>query len=409
MHCQISLGLIAIPAGAIVLAIAAAAAAAQPQTTTFQVPRAVQPPGDSIKGIVIDHSPKSSRTYIGSPSIAILPGGQYVASHDFFGPGCSNDRSVVFGSSDRGASWAKLADIQGQWWSTLFAHREALYILGATREYGQIVIRRSTDGGRTWTTPTDAASGLLRAETQYHCAPMPVIVHDGRLWRGFERRDPPRGWGITFCAGMISTPVNADLLDAKSWTVSNFLPGDRTWLGGKFGGWLEGNAVVGRDGKMLDILRVETPGYPEKAAIVRVSGDGRTVSFDPQTGFIDFPGGAKKFTIRFDPKSDLYWTLTTLVPQQYQSARRPGATRNTLALACSKDLTQWTARKTLLQHADVDRHGFQYVDWLFEGDDIIAVCRTAYDDAEGGARDNHDANFLTFHRVENFRTATDVK
>ena len=31
-------------------------------------------------------------------------------------------------------------------------------------------------------------------------------------------------------------------------------------------------------------------------------------------------------------------------------------------------------------HPDVKNHGFQYVDWLFEGDDLIAACRTAFDD-----------------------------
>jgi hypothetical protein len=46
------------------------------------------------------------------------------------------------------------------------------------------------------------------------------------------------------------------------------------------------------------------------------------------------------------------------------------------------------------------------VDWLFEGDDLIAACRTAYDDEEGGAHNFHDANFLTFHRFKNFRRLT---
>ncbi len=51
----------------------------------------------------------------------------------------------------------------------------------------------------------------------------------------------------------------------------------------------------------------------------------------------------------------------------------------------------------------MDKHGFQYLDWQFEGNDIIALSRTAYDDAEGEAHNQHDANFITFHRIENFR------
>lgn len=69
----------------------------------------------------------------------------------------------------------------------------------------------------------------------------------------------------------------------------------------------------------------------------------------------------------------------------------------------SKDLRSWEVRCVLLSHPDAEKHGFQYVDWQFEGDDLIAVCRTAWDDEEGGAHNNHDANFLTFHRWKNFR------
>jgi hypothetical protein len=72
-------------------------------------------------------------------------------------------------------------------------------------------------------------------------------------------------------------------------------------------------------------------------------------------------------------------------------------------LTSSKDLKNWTIRSILLYHPDNLKHGFQYSDWLFDGQDIIAVVRTAFDDAEGGAHNKHDANFLTFHRWRNFR------
>lgn len=357
-------------------------------------------------GVVIDHSAAASGIYIGSPSLAVLPNGDYVASHDEFGPKSTEQRRAVtrvFASHDRGQTWAPLARIDGQFWSTLFAHQGALYLIGTDRHHGNAIIRRSTDGGRTWTNPANAQTGLLRDNGEYHCAPMPVIEHAGLLWRGMERRDPPIGWGVNYCAGMLSAPADADLLDAANWTFSNFLHSDTNWLDRGFGGWLEGNAVVGPEGGMLDILRVETPGFPEKAALVQVSADGRAVSFDPQTGFVDFPGGAKKFTIRYDPHSRLYWSLATIVTKEFRKAGRPGGIRNTLALVSSADLRSWSVRSVLLSHPDTAKHGFQYVDWLFEGDDIIAACRTAYDDDQGGAHNNHDANYLTFHRIKNFR------
>jgi hypothetical protein len=113
------------------------------------------------------------------------------------------------------------------------------------------------------------------------------------------------------------------------------------------------------------------------------------------------PGGAKKFTIRFDPKSELYWSLSSIVSDK-ESKAKPAAVRNTLALLASPDLKSWTVRRIVATHPDVRTHGFQYVDWQFDGMDIIAACRTAFDDEQGGAHSNLDANFLTFHRITNY-------
>ena len=367
-----------------------------------------KPRVEVVPGVIIDHSPASSGLYIGSPSLAVLTNGDYVASHDFFGPKSAEHksaRSVVFRSSDRGRTWKKVSEVQGAFWSSLFVHRGALYLLGPDRHHGNILIRRSTDGGGTWTSPDSAATGLLRDNGEYHCAPMPVIEHNGRLWRAFEWRNPPIAWGINYRAGMLSAPADSDLLNSASWISTEFLSSSRLWNGGDMGAWLEGNAVVTPGGEMVDVLRVQTLSPEEKAAIVRISADGKTASFDPTKGFVKFPGGAKKFTIRFDASSKLYWALASIVHERHR-ANNPGGIRNTLALTCSPDLTNWTVRCILLYHPEVKKHGFQYVDWLFEGDDIIAACRTAFDDAEGGAHNNHDANFLTFHRFANFRRLT---
>jgi hypothetical protein len=70
----------------------------------------------------------------------------------------------------------------------------------------------------------------------------------------------------------------------------------------------------------------------------------------------------------------------------------------------SGNLRDWEMRAILLQHPDTKAHGFQYPDWQFDGADIIAAVRTAFDDNEAGAHNAHDANYLTFHRIEGFRT-----
>ena len=355
-----------------------------------------------VPGVVIDYSPAPSQVYIGSPSLVILPDGRYVASHDFFGPGSTRSRTAVFGSSDHGTTWQKLAQIDGQWWSTLLVHRNALYIMGTSREHGYCVIRRSSDGGRTWTEPKDEDSGLLLGDAKYHCAPVPVVEHDGRIWRAMEDAMGPGGWGAHFQMFMMSAQADADLLRASSWTSSNRLAGDPAWLNGQFGGWLEGNAVVAPDGQVVNILRVHNPPAGGKAAIIPISKDGTQARFDPETGFIDLPGGSKKFTIRYDPISKKYWTLSNPVLPKHVDPR-PDRVRNAVGLMSSPDLRTWRLHGILLYHPDPDRHGFQYLDWQFEGDDIVAVSRTAYDDDHGGAHNQHDANYLTFHRIGGFR------
>ncbi|HUE74354.1 MAG TPA: hypothetical protein VMP01_25960, partial [Pirellulaceae bacterium] len=156
-------------------------------------------------------------------------------------------------------------------------------------------------------------------------------------------------------------------------------------------------------GKIVNILRADSRNPEEKAAVIAVSDDGTQQSFDPAAGFVPFPGGAKKFSIRFDPQSKRYWTLCNWVPPE-QRNDRPAQTRNTLALFSSADLKSWELARVILNHEDRIHHGFQYVDWLLDGDDLIAVVRTAFDEPDGTqAHNQHDANYLTFHRIEKFR------
>ena len=197
--------------------------------------------------------------------------------------------------------------------------------------------------------------------------------------------------GKALRAFVISAPGDSDLLDADNWTASNRLKYDQRWPGT---GWLEGNVVIAPEGKLVNVLRVALAGG-DKAAVVHVSDGGKALSFDPEHDFIDFPGGANKFTIRYDRQSSRYWSLAN-------KEKDPTAYRNILALTSSSDLIEWRVESIILRHADAGNHAWQYVDWLFDGDDIVAVSRTAWD----GAHNAHDANYFTFHRIADFRNRT---
>jgi DNA-binding beta-propeller fold protein YncE len=152
-------------------------------------------------GIVIDQSSDWENIYLGSPSIAVLPDGTYVASHDYFGPGTSYDTCAVFRSTDRGATWTRASILTGQFWSLLFVCQDKLHIIGSTARWSSLVVRRSDDGGFTWTDPVDADNGLIVVQDNdflYGIAPGAMLVHDGRLWKSAVRRDNgPRGLAIS--------------------------------------------------------------------------------------------------------------------------------------------------------------------------------------------------------------------
>lgn len=392
-----------------------------------ELPPPVEPTGPP-PGVVVGQSPDPENSYLGSPSLAILADGTYLASHDIFGKKSALlHRTWVYQSKDKGKTWSLIADLPDQFWSTLFVHRDALYLLGTAKEYGDIVIRRSTDGGHTWTTPADESTGLL-FRGWYHCGAMPVIAHHGRLWRAVEEYVGPDGtWdGKYFKAIAISAPEDADLLRAANWSITNGVFFSKKWIHGARTGWLEGNVVTDPEGRLVNIMRLHTHPSPtdkyplegvaagiprlEAAAMLDVGEDGKTLSFDPEKGFFHFPGSQSKFAIRYDPVSGRYWSLVNKItnPWSGYGEEYPFRTqRNVLMLTSSKDLRHWDERSIILRWKEglpiskKDTVAFQYADWQIDGDDMVALSRTAWGGANG-----HNSNYITFHRIENFRDRT---
>ena len=366
---------------------------------------------------LLRHQNERARTYLGSPSLARLPDGALVASHDYFGKGCPRNHEAeegltsIYRSEDDGATWENVTHVMNSFWPNLFVHRNALYLFGTSQQYGSIVIRKSEDGGFTWTHPADGGTGLLfkggpyREAPNYHCAPMPVVEHGGRLYRAFEDCDPCE-WGTGFKALVVSSAADGDLLNASSWTMSGKLAFDPAWIPADWKkptrpGWLEGNVVVAPDGSLADVLRFNSEPQVDKAALVRMDKAGTKLSFDPASGFLDFPGGMTKFSIRRDPSTGLYLTISNNNTDPSSCWQR-----NVLALNVSEDLIHWRLATTLLTdesglpwEASIKLTGFQYVDWQFDGDDLIYLVRTAY----RGAANYHDSNMITFHKLRRWR------
>jgi hypothetical protein len=353
-----------------------------------------QPPG-----IVIYNSKANTKKYIGSPSIAILKNGDYIASHDIFGHLISN--TFIYKSTDKGHTWRRIAEIDTLNWAKLFTRGDKLYLMGVEPKsmsgYGNVVIMRSDDGGYSWTKPVDNKHGLL-IKGYYTCAPTPILFHHGYIWKAMEDQGKADGWG-PFRAFIMSINENSNLLDAENWIISNKLQYTAGAVDAST--WLEGNAVIAKNDSIVDVLRLNY-NKDDEAAVIKVSGNGEKISYNSQTGIAHIPGACKKFTINYDSISNRYWTLSNYVLPKDRGGNLE-RTRNTLALCWSKDLINWTIKVILLHTDSIATRGFQYADWLFDGNDIIAVVRTAWPDETGNADSQHNANYLTFYRFKNFR------
>lgn len=354
--------------------------------------------------VLITHSDMAggSNLCYASPSIAKLPDGTLIASHDAYVYGGSSAGAYVYRSEDKGKTWKHTADLTTMM-GNVFELNGDLYLMGVQKGNAVITIQKSTDGGYTWTEATDSTTGLIESDKviHAHCAPTPVVVANGRVYRAYESVNS-EGWTRGYCAVMASASVNSDLLNASSWTITDPVQLDLSTIPEgvttHVPGWLEGNAVLGPNGEILNIIRVNFEPDFGYAAVLKLSKDNKTLTFDR---FIDFDGGMTKFVVRRDEKTGKYISLVNNITNIDYAKQR-----TVLSLAVSDDAYNWEIKETLLYPNVLDNweniileRAYQYVDWIIDGDDILYVVREAGD----GAPNYHDALDITFYRLENFR------
>lgn len=354
-------------------------------------------------GVAVGHEPAPSllkrimgrAQYVASPSLTILSDGSYVASHDLFGWGSSQNTAgivKIYRSVDRGKSWVQTTTLEGQFWSTIFAHKDALYIIGVPHRGGNLIIRKSTDGGYTWTTPLNKKSGILKTG-KFGGTPNSPVIHDGRLW-------------VVQSMRLVSAPVGADLLNADSWTVGTPVRQNKRWLDSSFNFWSEGQVVASPAEGVVVLPKINQLPY---TAILRAETPIK-LTFDPVRDFVELPGAEKKFGAVYDPVSGRFYVCSNPVLPAHKNdpniGETPAMIRNAAALFSSKDLRHWEMKKIFLYSPDLHHEAFQYLNFVIDGDDLAVISRTAF--VIGGPKPprGHDSNLMTFHRIKDFRNAT---
>lgn len=343
-----------------------------------------------------------SGRYLCSPSLVRHPDGFLLASMDVFAGSHPQNLTLIFRSDDDGATWHYVSELMPCFWGKMFIHNGELYMLSCSTEYGDLLIGKSTDGGKTFCAPITLLRGSngKKGNDGVHKNPQNIVVFNGRIYNTLE-------WGTwanpEYChaAMVMSCDVDDDLLNPENWHFSAPLKYDPSWRGtvdGVARGTIEGTLCVAPDGSLCNVMRYNiisgTPPYGLVLAY-RVNTDDPDAPLE-YSHSIKMPCNNSKFMIKYDAVSHKYFSVVTRIDCEERIFRR-----NLLSLMCSNDMENWELVCDLIdkRDEDIEKVGFQYVDFEIEGDDIIYLCRTAYNNAAGF----HDSNYSTFHRLKNFR------
>ncbi len=346
-----------------------------------------------------DEAYSFSGQYLCSPSLVRHPDGYLLASMDVFDYSTPQNLTLIFRSDDNGVSWHYLSELFPCFWGKMFIHKGMLYMMACSTEYGDLLIGRSEDGGRTFGQPTVLLRGSCNSKVPgVHKNPQPVVEFHHRLWNTME-------WGCwyqgTHAPSVISADIDSDLLDPHSWEIAPPVPYDPSWPGtakGKSAGNIEGTLVVAPDGNLYNIMRYDMtkcqPNYGRVLAY-RVHDEDPSAAMTYSRAIV-FPANHSKFEIKYDKESKCYWSIASRILDSGCIGNR-----NLLSLFCSRDLEHWTVAADLIDFRNEDPRytGFQYVDFLIEGEDILYLCRTALNKPHSF----HDSNYSMFCRLKDFR------
>jgi hypothetical protein len=372
---------------------------------------------------VIASSPAPDSVFLYTPAIAEGLDGRFVVAVDYGGPGTgildgprsdfgdypAGNQIRVYLSDDKGRTWRETATRIPMMHEILFKAGDRLYMIGHS---GRLLITRSDDNGETWSEPA-----VLCPEPRWHQSCTAVDVYDGKVTLVYEKwvadGHPWPGVGPV----LMRADEQADLTQASNWKFSDLYDPDADMdaarpsgipvVGGKAAGILETNVVriynpshpfYDATGKSVVLLSRASAGFPDIGVMLRgyerEDGSlavGRCHLDNGDVLFVHIPGANLKFHLVYDPKSELYWLLHSQIDGRMNARRR-------LALSYSPDLLHWTFAG-LVAVGPTDRSARHYATMIVNGDDLCIVSRSG----DEQARNAHDGNIVTFHRVRNFR------
>ena len=374
--------------------------------------------------VVIAESPAPDSVFLYTPGIVEGFDGRLVVSVDYGGPGTSvldgarsdfgdyksGNQIRVLLSDDNGKTWRETSARIPMMHEILFKAGKSLYMIGHS---GRLLITRSDDNGETWSEPS-----VLCPEPRWHQSCTPVDIHDGKVTLVYEKwvsdGHPWPGVGPV----LMQAKVDDDLTEASSWKFSDLYNPDEDMEASRpsgipltdpgKAGILETNVIRVYDeknpfydpsGKSVVLMMRASVGLPDIGVMMRgVEKPDGSLAVEKLTKngremyFAHIPGADLKFYVVYDPESRLYWLLHSQMDGRMNYRRR-------LALSYSPDLLKWTFAG-LVAVGPADNAARHYASMIIHGDDLLIVSRSG----DERARNSHDGNLVTFHRVKDFRS-----
>ena len=374
--------------------------------------------------VVIAESPAPDSVFLYTPGIVEGFDGRLIVSVDYGGPGTSvldgarsdfgdyksGNQIRVLLSDDNGKTWRETSARIPMMHEILFKAGKSLYMIGHS---GRLLITRSDDNGETWSDPS-----VLCPEPRWHQSCTPVDIHDGKVTLVYEKwvsdGHPWPGVGPM----LMQAKVDDDLTEASSWKFSDLYNPDEDMEASRPSGipltdpgkagiletnvirvYNEKNPFYDPSGKSVVLMMRASVGLPDIGVMMRgVEKPDGSLAVEKLTKngremyFAHIPGADLKFYVVYDPESRLYWLLHSQMDGRMNYRRR-------LALSYSPDLLKWTLAG-LVAVGPADNAARHYASMIIHGDDLLIVSRSG----DERARNSHDGNLVTFHRVKDFRS-----
>jgi hypothetical protein len=369
---------------------------------------------------IVFHNPDRER-YVEGPGLVRLDDGTLVAVVPVVPRNewsaerrATQSRTHILRSGDGGRTWQQVSELP-YYSAAPWLHAGTLYLFankgGTTVRNDDLLLLKSTDGGKSWSEPVTLFQGHF-----WNCH-TGMVQRDNRLYWATDDLSLGSKRGPRVIAGDLS----GDPMNPAAWRLSAPVPFPGVpdaLTNPRFAKitsqYLEPNVIEVRGRlRVLMTVKPKRQSTPGLCAVLDFEDKGGPIDLK-FTQFHPMPGGQLKFCVLWDEKSQMFWATANLVVDGQgafdwwrEGEKRGnfryadglgGNDRRFLMLLYGLDGLNWFQAGCVAQAGKISQ-SFMYARPVIDGDDLAIIARSSIN-----APNQHDADYATFHRVNNFRS-----